>query len=85
MDIDAIMDSIETKVHPLNKYLSSRVKDNKAFIPEREGTPNNIKLLTYNIQMIPKFFQDEKYNAGFSEERLTDIVSEFKNFDIICI
>lgn len=36
-NIEKVLDLIETKVHYLNPFLSSKVIDSKAFITEREG------------------------------------------------
>ena len=57
-----ILNSLRTKVHPLNRYLASRVKDEKVLISSRDK--NEIKLLTYNIQMLPKAIQ-EGYASGY--------------------
>jgi hypothetical protein len=52
MDWDRLA-NIETKVHPLNLALKAKVKNPDLLISDRPAA-NQIRLLTYNIQMIPK-------------------------------
>ncbi|CDW89469.1 UNKNOWN [Stylonychia lemnae] len=72
---------IQTKVHPLNLNLKKKVKNPELFIADRPQ--NQIKLLTYNIQMIPKSLQGE-YQSGYQEERLLDIFKNLGEYDIVC-
>lgn len=57
-----LLAEINTRVHPLSLALKSKVRDPKLL--EQEHPSNQIKLLTYNIQMIPKMFSD-MYCSGY--------------------
>ena len=54
------MQNIKTKVHPLNEFMTAAVVNSlpkfeasKIILSAKERNPNEIRLLTYNTQMIP--------------------------------
>eukprot|EP00347_Sterkiella_histriomuscorum_P007660 403348063 len=76
------LSQIKTKVHPLNLSLKQKVKNPELFITDRPA--HKIRLLTYNIQMIPKVLSGT-FRSGYQEERLLDIFKSLDNYDIVCL
>jgi hypothetical protein len=66
----------------LNLALKKKVKNPNLFITDRPST--KIRILTYNIQMIPKSLQGQ-YKSGYQEERLLDVFKSFSDYDVVCL
>ena len=78
-----VLDNIKTKVHPLNEMLVDAVTKslskndaNKIVFSSKERNPNEIRLLSYNTQLIP-LWPKGKYKSGYQYERLADLVTNY--------
>ena len=93
-----MLSKIKTKVHPLNKDMmnSSRIDSTddedcgNDFVFQQPERSYEVRLLTYNLQLIPKSVSSETFVPApclLHDERLATMFNFgfLDNFDIVCV
>lgn len=87
MDILQTIKSIATKINPHTMFYKEGVQEiHKPFV-FKNRKKDEIKLLQYNIQMIPKvaLMLNEHYPSVGQDERCIDIIRAIEDYDIVCL
>lgn len=97
-----VLKRIKTKVHPLHtqmfdalvrmptdkeSMLAEQEKEDMLIAPIGSQRASEIKILTYNVQLIPKSVTGETYPCKYWDERISDLFTEgmLDDFDIVCL
>lgn len=84
--ISEILD-IATRINPLNMFYKDKIQQILKPYIMNNAKKDEIKMLTYNIQMIPKVVSmaQDHYPSQSQDERCLDIIKCFDSYDVVSI